>query len=252
MKDQKALSYINMFAVLKDLEMLCSLDDEAKALAAPKSPVSIGFNVGGDGPKATLSFDGGKCTMTEGKGGQVKLWLGSPEALNQMVDGEKTPLPYGGFFKLSFLLKNFMQMTDILNKYLRASDEDLKDRAFFEKSTTMMFYLVANALSAIGNYDEIGQISAAKIPDGSIAMEIAGGPCAEIVIKNGHMETFNRKAEKPRAFMIFDSFDTARGLFDGSVESMSALAAGKIVMKGFIPMIDNLNKILSRVAVYLA
>lgn len=252
MKDQKALSYINMFAVLKDLEVLCSLDDEAKALATPKSPVSIGFNIGGDGPKATFSFGGGKCVVTEGMGGQIKLRLGSPEALNQMVDGTKTPLPYGGFFKLSFLLKNFMQMTDILNRYLRASDEDLKDRAFFEKSTTMMFYLVANALSAIGNYDEIGKISAGKIPDGSIAMEISGGPCAEIVVKNGHMQTFNHKAEKPRAYMIFDSFDTARGLFDGTEESMSALTAGKIVMKGFIPMIDNLNKLLSRVAVYLA
>lgn len=252
MKDQKALSYINMFAVLKDLEQLCRLDDEAKALASPPKPVSIGFNVGGDGPKATFTFGGGECTMAEGLGGKIKLRLGSPEALNQMVDGEKTPLPYGGFFKLSFLLKNFTQMTDILNKYLRASDEDLKDRAFYEKSTTLMFYLVANALSAIGNYDEIGMLSAKKIPDGSIAMEIAGGPCAEIVIKGGRMQTFNRKAEKPRAYMVFDSFDTARGLFDGTVESMSALAAGKIVMKGYIPMIDNLNKILSRVAIYLA
>ena len=252
MKDQKALAYINMFAVLKDLDMLCELDEEAKKLATPKSPVSIGFNVGGDGPKAVLEFADGKCTMTEGKGGKIKLWLNSPEALNQMVDGEKTPLPYGGFLKLQFLLKNFMQLTDLLNKYLRADEKALEDRAFFEKSTTMMFYLVANALSAIGNYDEIGQLSAKKIPDGSIAMEIAGGPCAELIIKGGHMQTFNRKAQKPRACMIFDSFDTARGLFDGTVESMSALAAGKIVMKGYIPMIDNLNRLLSRVAVYLA
>ena len=252
MKDQKVLSCINMYAVLKDLEVLCTLDDEAKALATPKKPVSIGFNVGGDGPKATFTFGGGECHMTEGMGGQIKLRLGSPEALNQMVDGTKSPLPYGGFTKLSFLLKNFTQLTDIMSKYLQADEAALKDRAFFKKSTTMMFYLVANALSAIGNYDEIGKISAAKIPDGSIAMEIAGGPCAEIVVKDGHMQTFNRKAEKPRSFMIFDSYDTARGLFDGSVESMSALAAGKIVMKGFIPMIDNLNKLLSRVAVYLA
>lgn len=252
MKDQKALSYINVFAVLKDLEVLCELDPEAKKLASPEKAVSIGFNVGGDGPKAVFTFENGKCTMQEGKGGKIKLWLGSPEDLNKMVDGEKNPLPYGGLFKLSFLLKNFTAMTELLNKYLRASDEDLKDRAFFERSTTMMFYLVTNALSAIGNYDEIGQFSAKKIPDGSIAMEIAGGPCAELVIKDGHMETFNRKAQKPRACMIFDSYDTARGLFDGTMESMSALAAGKIVMRGFIPMIDNLNRLLSRVAVYLA
>jgi len=250
-KDQNALAYINMFAVLKDLEKLCELDAEAKALATPTKPISIGFNVG-NGPQATLTFADGKCTMTEGRTGQIKLKLASPEAFNLMVDGKKNPLPYGGFTKLKFLLNDFTKLTDLLNKYLRADEASLKDRAFFEKSTTMMFYLVANALSAIGDYDEIGRLSASKIPDGSISMEIAGGPCAEIVVKNGHMTTYNRKAANPRSYMIFADFDTARGLFDGTTESMSALAQSKLIMKGFIPMIEHLNMVLTRVAVYLA
>ncbi|PKM72770.1 MAG: hypothetical protein CVU91_07000 [Firmicutes bacterium HGW-Firmicutes-16] len=251
MKDQNALAYINMFAVLKDLEKLCEFDERAKELASPAKPVSISFNVG-NGPQATLSFENGKCTMTEGLGGQIKLKLASPEAFNQMIDGVKNPLPYGGFTKLKFLMNDFKELTDIMNRYLRADETSLKDRKFFEKSTTMMFYLIASALSAIGNNDELGKLSASKIPDGSIAMEIAGGPCAEIVVKGGHMTTICQKAKNPRAYMIFGDFDTARGLFDGTVESMSALAVGKIVMKGYIPMIDNLNRILSRVAVYLA
>lgn len=251
MKDQDALAYVNMFAVLKDLEVLCGLDSEAKKLASPAKPVSIGFNVVG-GPQATLLFENGKCSMTEGLGGKLKLRLSSPEAFNLMVDGKKNPMPYGGFTKLGFLTKDFTKLTDLMSKYLRAEEKALEDRAFFEKSTIMMFYLVANALSAIGNNDELGKISASKIPDGSIALEVAGGPCAEIAVKGGHMTTICKKAEKPRAYMIFADFDTARGLFDGSVEAMSALASGKIIMKGYIPMIDNLNKILSRVAVYLA
>jgi len=250
-KDQTALAYINMFAVLKDLEMLCELDKEAKALASPKAPVSIGFNVG-NGPQATLTFAEGKCTMTEGLSGQIKLKLANPEAFNLMVDGKKNPTPYGGFTKLKFLMNDFTKLTDLLNKYLRAEEKALRDRAFYEKSTTMMFYLIANALSAIGNYDRLGKLSASKIPDGTIAMEIAGGPCAEITIKNGHMTTANHKAANPRAYMVFGDFETARGLFDGTTESMSALAEGKLVMKGFIPMIENLNKVLDRVAVYLA
>jgi putative sterol carrier protein len=169
-----------------------------------------------------------------------------------MMDGKKSPLPYGGFTKLKFLLKDFTKLTDLLGKYLRADAEALQDRAFFEKSTTMMFYLVANALSAIGNHDELGKFSASKIPDGSVALEIAGGPCAEIVVSGGHMATYNRKAETPRAFMIFSDFDTARGLFDGTTEAMGALASGKLAVKGFIPMIDNLNKVLGRVGAYLA
>lgn len=251
MKHQDALAYVNMFAVLKDIEVLCEVDDEAKKLASPAKPISISFNVG-NGPQATLSFENGKCTMREGLGGQIKLKLTSPEAFNLMVDGKKNPTPYGGFTKLKFLMNDFTKLTDILNKYLRADEKSLKDRKFFEKSTTLMFYLVANALSALGNNDELGKLSASKIPDGSIAMEIVGGPSAEIVVKGGHMTTYNRKAEKPRAYMIFADFDTARGLFDGTTESMSALASGKIEMKGYIPMIDNLNRVLGRVGVYLA
>ena len=252
MKDSNVMAHINMNAVLKDLEIICQLDAKAKELATPSKPISIGFNVGNGGPKATLSFANGSCTYSEGCHGNIKLSLSSPEHLNLMVDGKKNPLPYGGFTKIGFLTKDFMAMTEILNKYLRASDQDLKNRAFYEKSTTAMFYLVANALSAIGNYDELGRISAKKIPDGSISMEISGGPCAEIAIKDGHMTTYNAKAKNPRSFMIFKDFDTARGLFDGTVDSMGAIATGNLAMSGYIPMIDNLNKLLSRVAVYLA
>jgi len=250
-KDQNAMAYVNMFAVLKDMEILCGLDEEAKKLASPAKPVAISFNVG-NGPQATLSFANGKCTMKEGLDGNIKLKLGSNEAFNLMVDGKKNPTPYGGFSKLKFLTNDFTKLTDLMNKYLRADEKSLNDRAFYEKSTTMMFYLVANALSAIGNHDELGKLSASKIPDGSIAMEINGGPCAEIFVKNGHMTTYNRKAENPRAYMIFADFDTARGLFDGSSEAMTALASGKLIMKGFIPMIDNLNRVLGRAGVYLA
>lgn len=250
MKDPTVMAYVNMFAVLADLEILCTLDDDARKLATTSRPISLGFNVRG-GPQATLTFEDGGCRITQGNHGDIKLLLTGCDAFNQMVDGKKNPLPYTGFTRLKFLLENFTGMTDILGSYLRANEKALEDRVFFEKSTTMMFYLVANALSVLGNHDSICRYSAKCIPNGSIALEIADGPCAEIVVKDGAMTTYNRKAESPRAYMVFRDFDTARGLFDGSVEAMSALAAGRIVMKGFIPMIDNLNKILSHVAVYL-
>lgn len=244
------MAYINMFAVLKDIENLCKIDEKAQKIAQTPKPVSIAFNVS-DGPHATLAFKDGKCEMHEGLDGAIKLKLSSPEHFNLMIDGKKNPLPYGGFTKLSFLLKDFTVLTESLSSYLQAAPEALENREFFEKSTTMMFYLVANALSAIGNYDKLGKISASKIPDGTIALEIGNGPSAEITVKDGRMTTYCRKAENPRSYMIFKNYDVARGLFEGSVDSMSALAAGDIEMKGFIPMIDNLNKLLSRVAIYL-
>ena len=251
MKDPVVMAHVNMWAVLKSLEPLCALDETAKAMASPKKPMSIGFHLQG-GPMATLHFDEGSCRMTRGNTGKVKLLLPSPQAFNAMVDGDRNPLPYSGLTKVNFLLREFTQLTDLLEVYLRPSQEDLEDRAFFERSTTILFHTVAFALAAIANNDPLGRIAAAAIPDGTIAMEILGGPAVEITARDGRLVTRSRKAERPRSYMIFDSFDTARGLFDGTLESMSALAAGKIRMGGYIPMIDNLNRILGRVAVYLA
>lgn len=248
LKDQKTLSYLNLYAVLKDLEVLCELDERAREIAQKKTSISI--NVVGGG-KAKLIFGDGKCKMQRGLGGRIKLLLTSPEKLNQMVDGTANPLPYWGFTQLGFLLKGFAQLADILGSYLKATPEALKDKVFFEKSTKMMFYLIANALSVLGEFDELGKVSSRALPDGEISMEIKDKCCATIRIKDGKMTTINEKSQNPRSFMVFDSYESARGMFDGSLSAMTCLAQGRLEMSGYIPMIDNLNRILNRVAFYL-
>ena len=52
--------------------------------------------------------------------------------------------------------------------------------------------------------------------------------------------------------MEFSSIELARALFDGKVNAVACVGTGDIVMKGMISMIDNLNRILDRVALYLA
>ena len=47
MTDARTLAYINLYGILGTLENLCELDEEAKALADVKKPVSIGFAVKG-------------------------------------------------------------------------------------------------------------------------------------------------------------------------------------------------------------
>jgi len=248
MKDSLTLAYLNMFAVLKDLEKLCQVDEEARRLA--QTAVSVGFNVR-NGPKATLSFGNGACRMTEGNTGRVKLYFTSPAHFNGMIDGLKKPLPYAGLTKLSFLTRDFVQLTDILTKYLKAAPEALQDGQFRVNSTKLMFYLVANALSAVANQDPIGRVTAQTMPDGVISLEIEGREYARIIVKDHRLTTLPGRAEQPRAYMIFADYETARGLFDGSLEAMSCLAAGRLSMKGYVPLIDNLNRVLNRVAVYL-
>ena len=252
MTDAKTLAYINMYAILGAIENLCELDEEASNLAKTKKPVSIGLDVTG-GPSATLTFKNGRCRMEQGiENCDVLLPFANCEKFNGMIDGTVTPIPLKGYTKLGFLLGKFMPLTDILTKYLRASEEDLKDEKFFEISTKLMFYVITVALSQIGNNDEIGKFSASLIPDGIIDVSIKDCVAATIRVKNNHMVTIKQQSEAFRSQMQFCDIHVARDLFDGKINAIAAVGEGLVEMHGLINMIDNVNRILDRVALYLA
>ena len=250
--DAKTLAYINMYAILGTLENLCELDPKASALVADRKPISVAFEVK-DGPSATLTFKNGKCRMDQGvKDCDIKIPFASCEKFNGMIDGTVTPIPSKGFIHIKFLLDVFVKLTDILTSYLRPSEEDLKDPEFFNISTTLLFYTITVALAQIGNHDEIGKFSASHIIDGDIMMSIKGGPKSTIRAKNGHLVTIKQAPADPRSIMEFGSMQLANDLFNGRVSAMAQIGEGTITMHGMINMIDNVNRILDRVALYLS
>jgi hypothetical protein len=250
--DQKTLAYINLYAVLGTLENLCELDPAAGALLTNKKPISIGFEVKG-GPSATLTFKNGKCRMEQGVGVcDIKLPFSSCKKFNGLLDGTVTPIPSKGFTHIGFLLKDFSALTDLLTKYMRPDPADLEDEDFFVISTSLMFYTISVAIAQIANNDEVGKFTAHLIVDGDIEFAVEGGPAATLRAKNGRILTLKCPAQKPRASMKFASIQLARDLFDGKVNAVASIGAGKISMKGMISMLDNLNRLLDRVALYLA
>lgn len=113
----------------------------------------MGFEVKG-GPSGRLCFEGGLCRFEEGCDPcHLKLPFSSPEKFNGMIDGTVTPIPSKGFTKIGFLLKIFVQLTYIFSSYLRADKEALADPGFFEKSTVIIFHLIASDIARIGNED---------------------------------------------------------------------------------------------------
>ena len=249
--DQRTLAWINLYGILGALEELCAMDEEARALVADRD-VAVGFRVAG-GPRATLRFAGGRCTLEEGdEHCDIRLPFASPEKFNGMIDGTVTPIPTKGLTKVKFLLGPFTKLTDRLTRYLRASEQDLQDPEFFRRSTTLMFFVIAEALSQIGNRDRIGRASAANMPDGVVCLRIEGGPAAAIGVRNHVLRTVKRAPEKPMATMSFGSMEIARELFDGKRNAMASLGTGEIRVQGLMPLLDNVNRILDRVALYLA
>lgn len=249
--DSKTLAHINMYAIFGTLENLCEIVPEAAEIIKDQKPVSVGFEVK-DGPAATLYFKNGKCRMEQGVGAcDVKIPFSSCEKFNGLVDGTVTPIPSKGYLHLGFLLKKFMPLTDVLTKYLRASEEDLKDPVFFERSTTLMLYTIGVAISQIANNDEIGKFSAKAIENGSVLLGIKDGPAVEVLCRNHRLVTIKKAPSNYRAAMIFESIETARALFDGSVNSLACIGTGRIEMHGLVSMLDNINRILDRVALYI-
>ncbi len=252
MTDSRTLAYINLYAVLGSLENLCELAPEASSLLTNKKPISIGFEVKG-GPSATITFKNGRCRMEQGCAKcDVKLPFSSCEKFNGLIDGTTTPIPSKGFHHIGFLLNGFTKLTDLLSKYMRPDPEDLKDPDFFRISTLLLLNTITVAIAQIGNNDEIGKFSASNMVDGEISFSIKGAASTTIRVKNHRLLGIKKASENPRAVMEFASIELARDLFDGKVNAIACVGSGDIVMKGMISMLDNLNRILDRVALYLA
>jgi hypothetical protein len=249
--DQRTLAFINLNAVLRGLVKLCELDEESQKLIEGKN-VSIGFSVK-DGPEATLIFKDGKCSFKTGtEGCMVKLPFSTPEKFNGMINGTVTPIPSKGFTKISFLLKEFTQLTDILTKYLRPEPKALEDEKFFTISTKIMFHLILDAVEQVGNYDSVGKFSADSVIDGNVKLGIDGSECGYMSVKDHRLTAVHEAPESFMSYMEFCDLHTARDLFDGKVNAVVCVGEGKVRIGGMISQVDNINRMLDRVAIYLA
>jgi len=252
MKDAKTMACINMYGILGCMEDLCRLSPEAKKLT-PKNPLAVSFVIK-NGPSLTLRFEDGACKVQEEGGGScdIRLPFSGCEKFNGMIDGTVTPFPSKGFTKIRFLTQNFTSLTKILETYLRAKPEDLAQSDFFSASTIIMFHLIARAVSQIGNNDRIGRFTASNIVDGTVVLSINGICRAAIVIKDHRMTTSREIPEHYHAVMEFADIKLARDVFDGKVSTLGCIGNGLITMRGNLGMLDNINRILDRVALYLA
>ena len=253
MIDTKALAYVNMYGVLGALENLCQLDNRAQEiLKAMKKPVSLCFSVK-DGLCCTFHFTNEGCRMTHGDAGcTCKMSFASAQAFNDLIDKSKPGMPTKNPVQvLLFLLGPFTKLTDRLNEILRPAEEAMQDRAFFEMSPTLTLYTIAGAISALANNDPISKISADYTVDGDISLGIKDTAYITLRVKDKHFTTIKERCDNPRAIMEFADLDLAAGLFAGSVSTINEMCKGTIRLRGMISMLDNVNRILDRVSVYL-
>lgn len=254
MMDATALAYVNMYGVLGALENLCALDGDARAvLQSLKKPIAVCFDVK-DGPCRTFRFQKDGCTITEGDGGCTsKMTFSSPEKFNAMISDARPGVPVKGIVPLLvFLSGPFTALTNRLSAVLRPAEDALSDRAFFEENTILTLYVISGAISALANHDPISRISAGYTPDGDVLMGIRNGVQVTVSVRDHIFTTHKTPCVHPRAVMEFADIELANGLFNGKVSTINEMCRGRIRLAGMLSMVDNINRILDRVAVYLA
>ncbi len=242
---------INLHAILRNLEDLSQLDDDAKALLAGHQ-LRIGMHVPGIDPLTLEVKDGGIQARRTSEPGCLRLQFVSPRHFNGMVSGSSMPLPTGGLKHLSFLKSNFAALAKDLEKYLRPGKDDLRDEVFREKNTRLTASAALYALAEIANNDPVGQQIVKAMGDGVALVEVPGVLAYAITSKDGRLTTGKYEGQSAQAFMRFDSLDTLGQVLRGELDSYMCIGRGQISVAGRIPMVDNINKLLRMVSFYLA
>ncbi len=251
MRDETVLAYCNLFGVLGAIPTLIRMDADAAALVEKKK-ISIGFLVKG-GPRGTLILNRDQSEMRHGLcRPDIKLYFSSCKKFNDMIDGKGNPVPISGFWHIGFLLGGFVKLTDLLSAYLRPTKEALTDPAFFERSTALMLHVIAGAVAEIGNHDKVGMFSASNIVDGVIRVSIADRYAVAVRAEQHRLTALHEAPTECFSEMQFDCLETARDLFDGKINAVAAVGMGKVRIGGMISQVDNINRILDRVSLYLA
>jgi hypothetical protein len=245
-----AKARINLFALLRCLEELPEIDAEARSIAEGK-PETVEFVVGGLG-RARLVVGRGRIELAPGRGPcGIRLWLPSPEALCAMFEGGGKPIPLKGFLRLGFLSGPFTRLTEILTRYLKHDPGLLADPAYRAANARLSLKAAVFALAEIGNGDAEGALHARRMPEGEIEVSAPGSGPYTLAATGGRLEARKGRPERARARMLFPSLEAAGALLRGEVDAHEAIATGKLELWGYMPLLDNLSKILGLVPRYL-
>ena len=251
-KDDIIKAHLNLTAVLQNLEDLVQFDDDMAALTKSWN-TSLQFSVF-RGPKAYVEFKNGSCRVQKGSHSNptAKLFFFSPAHLNRMFAGNGTPIPLKGLSKLRFLIKEFSKLTDKLEYYLTPSDDRLKSTKYLELNTRFTLNTAVFAVKELVRLDPIAKTVASHMSNGRVLMKIMPhGPSVHLDFQNGNALVKKGDTEQPMACIFMQDVRVANDFLNGKLDAFTAVAAGNVLIKGQIPMVDSISLILDRVPLYL-
>lgn len=251
--DPRVLAHLNLHAVLGTLPLLCARVPAARdLLAGVHRPVTVTFTVLKGGPRGSLTFTADGVSSGAAPGGvQVRLVATSPAHFNGVVAGTAQPVPVAGPAGLKFLTGVFTPLSEVLSRYLEPTPEALADPVFRADSTVLTLRTVAAAVAVVANEDRSGRVSAGNTPDGAVDLEVGDDVRFQLRFTDHAASFVDRPTAPPRAALRFADLDVAAGVLAGDLSAFACLGEGTVAMRGMIPMVDNVNRMLDRAGQYL-
>ncbi|CAO5178698.1 SCP2 domain-containing protein [Frankia sp. AiPs1] len=272
--DDRVLAEINAHAVLGALPRLAQLaPDAAPILARVTRPTTLTLAARG-GPRASYTFThtdvqpAGDGTAADGTAGgetaggetahrgtaagrRARLLFASPRHLNAVIAGTAQPVPVAGPAGLRFLTRVFTPLGDVLTTYLRPTPRRLAEPAFATASALLTLHVVVSAIAIVANQDRSGRFSAAHMPDGDLDLEVGDELRYRLAVRAHRLRVDADPAGPPRAALRFADLDVVSGILGGRESALACVCDGRVAMRGYIPLVDNTNRILDRVGAYL-
>ncbi len=134
----------------------------------------------------------------------------------------------------------------------------LQDPEFARINSILTLHVAGYAMAEIANLDPKGRAVAAGMCDGTIGLKVQGGPELTFVIVDHKATIVN--GDKPKeagpqgrhAFMVFSDLDVTGQILRAELASFTAIGREALRLGGYVPLLENMNKILGLVPFYLS
>lgn len=249
---ESILANLHLNAVLPLMEEIAEFDCEAQEIIKNWN-CSIQFHILGQSG-VNLIFSDSRIKVQRGTRllPSVALLFPSPTSLNKMFKGGFVlPIIWKGFWHI-VIIKNFINLTKRLEYYLRPNEALLKDKKNFKFIVKLMLYTAVYGIKEVGEKDPSLKNLVEHTAQGTLEIKILpDGPAAHITLKDGEFYPAKGTAQNPDIIMEFRNHQVAYDLFQGKLDAMAALGSCDVVMRGFLPMADNISVIMDKIGGYL-
>jgi hypothetical protein len=239
--------------VLPRLEDLVRLDDEARSIAA-QMKLKVRFRVR-HGPSRVVEIAEGEVRTSSDPGTKADLGLffASCDQLNNLfMEKRSIPVPYKGLTRLP-RMRQFGKLTEILTRYLKPNEVDLKDPAFKKKYVELTLQTGLAGAAQIAKYDSKVEHAVELLPHGSIQFSVLpDGPFAFVEVgPDKSIRSGAGRIDNPTANLDINGVDTASELLADRLDQFAALGSGDLKARGLLPLVDEFNALLDRVGKFL-